>query len=207
MTLLLRYGVLWPAIALLISAPRSALAVVEVLTPLAQFIADSDEIVVAKVQKLDATRPSTMLVVAEDLKGKTAFRELAINLKGRKPEQSAQLVDRLADDLPVVLFITHQPNQELSYCYTGGTWFQLIGHRDGKQTRWAFTDLEIYLPRTFNGSTEELRTTLADAIAGKKKPPAANPKVKPGIGPPIEKLPADKSGAEKPVGEKPAGAT
>lgn len=159
----------------------------EVLTPLAQFIEQSDEIVVTKLQQLDPQRPSGIFKVTDDLKGKSQFRQLAVNLKGKKVDQTEQLLARLEDDLPVILFITHLPKQELVYGYTNGTWFQIIGHRDGQQTRWGFTDLEIYLPRTFNGPTDELRATLADAIAGKKKPPAANTKVKPGIGPAIEK--------------------
>ena len=135
--------------------PRPAQAVVEVLTPLAKFIEDADEILVAKVGKLAPERPAAILKVTDALKGKSTSGELAVNLKGKRPEQSEQLLARLADDLPVILFITHLPNQDLAYCYSNGTWFQLIGHRDGQQTRWGFTDLEIYLPRTFNGSTEE----------------------------------------------------
>ncbi len=178
-------------------APRPAAAVVEVLTPLAKFIEDADEIVVAKVQQFDPQRPSAILAVTDDLKGKSERRQLAVNLKGKKADQTEQLLARLADDLPVVLFITHMPNQDLAYCYTNGTWFQIIGHRDGKQTRWGFTDLEPYLPRTFNGSTDELKTALTGAIAGKQKPPAANPKVKPGIGPAVEKQSGDKPTADR----------
>ena len=194
-----RFGLVILA-TLAVVAARPAWAVVEVLTPLAKFIEDADEIVVARVQKLLPERPAAILKVDADLKGKSAHRELAVNLKGKKAEQSQQLVDRLSEELPLILFVTHLPNQDLAYCYTNGTWFQIIGHRDGQQIRWAFTDLEIYLPRTFNGSTDELRSTLADAIAGKRKPPAANPKVKPGIGAAI-----DRPAGDKPPGDKPAG--
>ena len=174
-------------LAVLFLAQRPAVAVVEVLTPLADFIEAADEIVVVKVRELDAARPSAIFAVADDLKGQSEFRRLAVNLKGRKADQTEQLLARLADDLPLVLFITHLKDRELVYGYTAGTWFQIIGHHDGKQTRWGFTDLEIYLPRTFNGSTDELRATLAAAMAGTKKPPPANPQLKPGIGPALEK--------------------
>ncbi len=195
-----RFGLLILA-TLAVVAARPAWAVVEVLTPLAKFIEDADEIVVARVQKLVPERPAAILKLDADLKGKSAHRELAVNLKGKKAEQSQQLVDRLSEELPLILFVTHLPNQDLAYCYTNGTWFQIIGHRDGQQVRWAFTDLEIYLPRTFNGSTDELRSTLADAIAGKRKPPAANPKVKPGIGAAIDRAADDQAPGDKPAGQ------
>jgi hypothetical protein len=67
--------------------------------------------------------------------------------------------------------------------YTNGTWFQVLGQTEGEQTRWAFTHCEIYLRRTFSGTTDELKQVLTDVLAGKAKPPAPNPKEPAGFGP------------------------
>ena len=70
--------------------------------------------------------------------------------------------------------------------FTNGTWFQVLGQTDGDQTRWAFTHCEIYLRRTFKGTTDELKQTVADVLAGKAKAPPPNPKEPPGLGPTLD---------------------
>jgi hypothetical protein len=158
----------------------SARAVIEVLTPLKLFIDDSSIIVVAKVEKLDAAKHGAVLVVTRQLKGQETFRRLPINLEGDKPELSAELAERLAPGLSVVLFVA---KEKLAFGYVNGTWFQLRLTGEGTDSRGAFTHFEPYLRRTFHGSTEALETTLADALAGKGKPPKPDPKENPGLGP------------------------
>jgi hypothetical protein len=189
----------WPSLAVLsamLLLPSPALAVIEALTPLADFIEDADEIVLVEVEQLDPARPVAVLRVTADLKGRTVFRQLPVNLKAGKAAETQQLLARLVDGLPLVLFITHREtkgDEELVYGYSNGTWFQMIGHRDGQQTRWGVTHLEPYLPRTFNGPTEKLRDALSAAISGKQQPPGVDPKVKPGIGPAIGKSKSDEN--------------
>ena len=143
----------------------------------------------AKVQQFDPQRARRrFLPFADDLKGKSELRRLAVNLKGQKQRnRPSKLLARLADDLPVVLFITAFAAQDRTWPTAIPTApgfrssaIATASRRAGDSPTW-----RLYLPRTFNGSTDELRTTLTAAIAGKKKPPAANPKVKPGIGPAV----------------------
>jgi hypothetical protein len=200
------------AVIALVALASSAEAVIERLTPLSQFIADAEQILVVKVERLDPAKPAAWLTVTETLKGKAEFERLAVNLKGTPSkgnsskgdpsngstskdgsDESKQLLERLEAGLPVVLFVTELRKQKVVYAYTNGTWLQILGVPDGQQTRWAFTHLEPYLPRTFAGSTDELRTVLGDAIAGKSKPPEPNAKLKPGVGPSVSK-PASKAG-------------
>jgi hypothetical protein len=143
------------------------------------FIDDSSIIVVAKIEKLDATKHGAVLVVTQQLKGQETFRRLPINLAGDKPEQTAELAERLAPDLPVVLYVA---KEKLAFGYVNGTWFQLRLTGEGTDTRGAFTHFEPYLRRTFHGSTEAMQTTVAEAIAGKGKPPKPDPQEKPGLG-------------------------
>src|SRR5262249_27621974 len=128
----------------------------------------------------------------EDVKGKAAFRRLAVNLKGdadaAKNKQTPQLLKRLAPKLPLVVFAAEQNKDKgyLALCYTNGTWFQMRGDKDGDAGRWSFNHLEPYLRRTFKGTTEEMKQTVADALSGKKQPPAPNDKEKPGLGPEVQ---------------------
>jgi outer membrane protein assembly factor BamB len=87
------------------------------------------------------------------------------------------------------VFVTEIEKKKLGLVYTNGTWFQILGDSDGATTRWSFTHIEIYLRRTFTGTTVEMEKTIEDALAGRKKAPPANSKEKPGFGPEIEPKP------------------
>jgi hypothetical protein len=161
-----------------------ARAVIEVLTPLKLFINDSSAIVVAKVERLDAEQRAAVLVTSTALKGKPAFRRLPLSLAGDTVEQAAQLEERLAIDTSVILFIDEH---NLAIGYSNGTWFQAKLTGQGANLRASFTHFEPSLRRTFTGKTADLQTVLADVIAGKRKPPPANPQEKPGLGPKAER--------------------
>jgi hypothetical protein len=180
-------------VALLVTYP--AVAFIQKLFPLQEFIDDSDFLFTAKVEKVDPAKPSAVLVLGEHLKGKAPFTRIPINLTGDKQKHTPQLLKRIAPDLPLVVGIKKQEDGKfMLLAFTNGTWFQVLGQTDGDQTRWAFTHCEIYLRRTFKGTTDELKKTVADVLAGKSKAPPPNPKEPPGFGPPIEP-PAD---AKKP---------
>lgn len=120
----------------------------------------------------------------DHLKGTAPFTRIPVNLAGDKQKHTPQLLKRIAADLPLVVGIKKQENGRLMMlAYSNGTWFQVLGQSDGDQTRWAFTHCEIYLRRTFSGTTAELKQILTDVLAGKAKPPAPNPKEPAGFGP------------------------
>lgn len=169
--------------------PKSALAFIQNLFPLQEFIDDSDFLFTATVEKVDASKPSTVIVLKENLKGKSPHQRIPINLTGDKQKHTPQLLKRIAPDLPVIVGIKKQDDGKLMLlAYSNGTWFQVLGQTDGGETRWAFTHCEIYLRRTFAGTTDELQRTIADVLAGKSKAPAPNPKESPGFGPPIKPI-------------------
>src|SRR5262249_4335375 len=146
-------------------------------------------IFLAKVDSIDPDKPAAVLVFEENFKGKVAFRRMAINLKGdadaEKGKQTPQLLKRLAPKLPLVVFAVEQDKGYLALCYTNGTWFQIRGDKDGDAVRWRFNHFEPYLRRTFKGTTEEMKQSVADGLSDKKPFPAAKPKEKPGIGPEV----------------------
>ena len=172
-------------------AARNAEAVIQVLMPLQALIDDADDIFLAQVERVDPDKPAVVLTVGEKLKGTAAWQRLPINLTGdkeaAKDKHTSKLLKRLAPDLPVVVCVKKQDKGGvMALAFTNGTWFQLIGTPDGEQTRWAFTHCEIYLRRTFKGTTDELKQTIADSLAGKKKPPPPNAKEPAGLGPEVK---------------------
>ena len=181
------------ACSVLLAHPR-AWAFIQKLFPLQEFIDDSDYIFTATVEKVDADKPSMVLVLGEHLKGNAPFQRIPINLTGDKQKHTPQLLKRIALDVPLVVGIKKQPEGKfMMLAYTNGTWFQTLGQTDGDQTRWAFTHCEIYLRRTFGGTTAELKQAITDILAGKAKPPTPNPKEAPGFGPVLESTSKDKA--------------
>jgi outer membrane protein assembly factor BamB len=167
-------------------------AVVTKLTPLRELL-DADQLIfTVKVDKLDPDKPSVVLKLDEDLKGKAPFHKLPVNLtadsEGQREQHTAKLLKRLEPDLPLVIFATRKGKRYLASGYTNGTWFQLIGYVEGDPptVRWSFTHFEPYFRRTFKDSTEKLKEAIRDGLSGKKEPPAPNPKEKPGLGPEIK---------------------
>lgn len=172
------------SLAVLTVLAGPAWAVIQVLIPLQSLINDSDYIFVARVEKVDPGRPAAVLIVDETLKGKVPFERLPVNLTGDKEKHTPQLLKRIASDVRIVVCVRKDgANKFMALAYTNGTWFQMLGQKDADQTRWAFTHCEIYLRRTFKGTTDELRQTVTDVLAGKRKAPPPLPKEPAGFGP------------------------
>jgi outer membrane protein assembly factor BamB len=176
----------------LMLATQHAQALIGKPPPLSDVLEGSQLILTAKVDTLDPDKPAMVLTADEDLKGKAPFRKLLVSLKGdseaEKDKQTAKLLKRLAPGLPLVLFVNERGKNYITFAYTNGTWFQLLGARadDSDSVRWRFTHCEPYLRRTFKDSTADMRQTVADGLADKKKPPDPDPKVEPGLGPEVQ---------------------
>ena len=172
-------------------------ALIEKLTPMSTIIADADFIFVAKVEKIAPEKPGMILTVVEDLKEKSPIRRLPVNLSGDadavKDKQLDKLLERIAPDTPIVVFVNEVNKNRMLLAFTNGSWFQIVGQPDGGDFRWSFTHFEPFLRRSFKGTTSEMRQVVADVVAGKTKPPAAVPKEPPGIGPVLEKQEGQKS--------------
>src|SRR5262245_26370062 len=91
-------GVLTAAGVAFFAAP--ALALIERLMALASVRDDSDEVFVAHVERIDAEKPSAVLVWDKDLQGKTKHRRLPVNLTGDKEKHTPEFLKRIAPKLP-----------------------------------------------------------------------------------------------------------
>lgn len=184
---------LLPAVLSFLVLTSPAFAVIKKLTPLKEVLDGEQFIFIAKVDKVDPDKPSVVFAVGESLKGKAPVERLAVNLTGdsfaKKDDHTKVMLDRLADGREVVFFASKQGTGYSCFGYLEGTWFQLKGttDADGKTVRWAFLHCEPYFTRTFKGSTADLKTTVTECLAGKRKPPEPDEKAEPGYGPPVKK--------------------
>lgn len=177
--------------AALLALASGALAAFQVLLPLQKVIDDSNEILVTRVERLDPAKPGMVLAVEKSLKGKSELTRIPISLKGDaesdKEKQTPELLKRLAPELPIVAFVRREKDgSQMVFAYTNGTWFQMLGQGEGKDVRWGYTHCEIYLRRTFKGTTAEMEQVVSDFVTKKKRPPLPNPKEPKGLGPVVE---------------------
>ncbi|MCS6977654.1 MAG: PQQ-binding-like beta-propeller repeat protein [Gemmatales bacterium] len=184
-------------LGMVLGAVPSAEGFIEHKILLKDLIRDCEYIFRAKVESVDPSRPAMVVVVESDYKGKFPARRLPINLTGDKENHTPELLKRVAADVPLICFDVFEKNQHMLLAFTHGTWFQVIGTPDGDRIRWAFTHCEIYLRRTFHGTTDELDQIVRDALAGKKAPPPYDPKVKPGFGPELQGKPGASSPSQR----------
>ncbi len=183
------------AVAMMLAASPAHALIVR-LTPLSHFLEESQFVFLARVEAVDAARPSMVLTVEKQLKGKAPFARLPINLKGdnvaAKGKEAPLLLKRVGPKVPVVVFVMQDGKDFLGFGYTNGTWFGLAGTEVDGAVRWSFRHLETYLRRTYKGTTDEMVQTVSEVLAKKRKPPPFNAKEKPGLGP---ELPPPKKAA------------
>jgi outer membrane protein assembly factor BamB len=176
------------ALILLVTLTPLVSAVITAPVKLSAFMSESDYILVAKIESLDAAKGQIVFSVKEDLKGKFDLRRINVVIR---PDQDAvkdnhvpQLLKRLAPELPLVLFISSEDKSLKSYAFTNGTWIQLLGNRvDKDRVVWSLTHGEPFLRKMYKGTTAEFVTLLKDVIAGKAKAPELDKNVEPGFGP------------------------
>src|SRR5262249_33162672 len=179
-------------------------AVIMRLTPLKEVLAESQFIVLARVEAIHPDKPAVVLKVADSFKDKVPFTRLAINLTGdseaKKNKQTPLLLKRLAPGVPLVLFANQRGKRFTVFAFSNGTWFQVVGRKaiDSGRVGWTLAHCEPYLRRTFAGTTAQFRQIVSDGLAGKKLPPEPNPKEKPGLGPELQSKAKSKTNQEHP---------
>jgi outer membrane protein assembly factor BamB len=197
---------LLPALPALLLLATPAAAVIKNLIPLRTVVSGEQMIFEAKVEKLDPSRPAAFFVPSEALKGKVPFKRLAVNMAGdaeaQREKHTEQMLKRLAPDLNVLMFVSKKGPRYLAFVYTNGTWFQMEGRGESDdELKWSFLHGEPYLRRTFKGTTAELRSAIADGLAGKPVP-GPDEKAEPGYGPEV-KPPSNTGGGGPPLGVAP----
>ena len=155
--------------------------------PLAELIKDSETIALGRAVAVDIPKMRAALVVDSTLKGEVPYRWMALNVAPGGWSHPPAMIRRLGPGVLVVFFGARVQGRFVVLGYSNGTWFQITApeEKDPDRLPWTFTHIEIFLQRTFKGSTEELTQLLRDVLAGKREAPAPNPSVGAGMGPEV----------------------
>src|SRR5437016_3037265 len=105
----------WLALVAILIVCTSAHALITSPLPMKDILENSTYIVLAKVSRFEPDKKRMILTITDDLKDKAAFRQIPIvlegDIEGKALNHPAQLMKRLAADLPVVVFIMKKENR------------------------------------------------------------------------------------------------
>lgn len=152
-------------ITLLLSNVHLSNAFVERKYALQEVINESTNIVFGTLTSVDKKKQRAILKVEKNLKGKSRFDKIKINVavgqhrgKLTSPEKFMKV---LKVGNSVIIFYKYQGGALDALGHTGGTWFQTRTHvGNNPNVWWTFTHIEIYMHRTFKGSTEDFQQLL-----------------------------------------------
>ena len=168
---------------LLVGVGAAALAVFAKPTPLKSIVADSGHIAVARIESVDPSRPSMKLVLIEDVVGAVAERDIPVLLEGSPngkplPSSPHDVTDRVKAGMQAIVFFVEGSNP-FALIYVEGSWYRIS--RNAGDKAWKYLYPEIYLRRTFKGTTAEMKQAVLDVKDGKANPPY-DANEKPGLG-------------------------
>jgi outer membrane protein assembly factor BamB len=166
-------------------------AVITAKTPLSAIEGSALYILVGKVDKFDADKPSMMVSAVEDIKGKSPYRVLPINCKVDDAKTAKEnliepLLKRFGPEMDVIFFIAApRGKSHITFAFTNGTWFQMLGTKLGDKGEIVFSlkSAEPIFRKAYSGTTDDLRKLLKDHAAKKGKLPDLDDKIESGFGP------------------------
>jgi len=87
-------------------------------------------------------------------------------LKGKT--SPAMLLEKTREKEPVIVFYEHKGGSLACLVYTNDTWFQAFGRAkpDLSKVWWNYTHIEIHMPRTYQGSVEQLQDIVMAEVSG-----------------------------------------
>ena len=134
-----------------------------------EIIGESTNIVFGTVSEVNRKRMTGVVKVEENVKGKSKFQKIRINIGAGQGKFPQQLIKKFKVGRPAVIFYKRDGQRLPSLGHIDGTWFQTFGKNRSDKSRvwWNFTHIEIYLHRTFEGSTPEFQRFLRQKLTGK----------------------------------------
>jgi hypothetical protein len=166
--------------AALASFPAArAQAYIERVYSLEEVLAESNHVLLGRIEKVEGAKRLVIAALERALKGKLEYRRVKMNIGLGPGDQAEYLIKRLRPGEPLVLFYQRDGESIQALAHAADTWFQLFATHQGDTEKvwWRFTHLEVYMGRTYDGGTAALATLTADAIAGRRALPAPDPKV------------------------------
>jgi hypothetical protein len=159
---------------------RDAAGYIQRLYPLQGILDESTHIALGRVESVDRKARTAVAAMARPLKGKIEFRRVRMNIAVGPAHHAEFIIDRLTPGATVVLFYQRQGRNLASLVHTGNIWFQLFATdkpRDRAEVWWRMSHVEIYLGRTYNGTTDRLAKLLPAVLAERTKAPKPDPTV------------------------------
>ena len=139
---------------------------------LQEVLAECSNIVFGTVTSVNQKRMTAKVKVEENLKGKSDFEEIKINLSTGQGNFPEKMIKKFEVGKPIIIFYKREGRRIPSLGHVDGTWFQTFGQDRSDKSRvwWNFTHIEIYMHRTYKGSTPDFQRVVRDALAGRSKP-------------------------------------
>ena len=140
---------------------------------LKEVLDESTNIVSGRVISADQKRMRAIVEVQENLKNKSEFKQIKMNIavgQTRPKLTSPQMMmAKLAEGLPIIIFYQKNRRELAALGYVSGTWFQLFATDQANKDKvwWRHTHIEVYMHRTFSGTTANLYQVVKDTLTGK----------------------------------------
>ena len=139
---------------------------------LQEVLAECSNVVFGTVTSVNQKRMTAKVKVEENLKGKSEFKEIKINLSTGQGNFPQKMIKKFKARKPIIIFYKKEGQRLPSLGHVDGTWFQTFGQDRSDKSRvwWNFTHIEIYMHRTYKGSTPDFQRVVRDTLAGRIKP-------------------------------------
>ena len=139
---------------------------------LQEVLSECSNVLFGTVTEVDPKRMTAKVKPEDNLKGKTEFSQIKINIGVGQGNFHQQLIRNFKVGEQVIIFYKDEGGRITSVGHIGGIWFQIFAPKrsDINKTWWNFTHIEIYMHRTYKGSTVDFQNHLRQVFAGKIKP-------------------------------------
>ena len=139
---------------------------------LQEVLAECSNVVFGTVTSVNQKRMTAKVKVEENLKGESEFEEIKINLSTGQGNFPEKMLKKFKAGKPIIIFYKMEGRRIPSLGHVDGTWFQTFAQDRSDKSRvwWNFTHIEIYMHRTYKGSTPDFQRLVRDMLAGRIKP-------------------------------------
>ena len=139
---------------------------------LQEVLAECSNVVFGTVTSVNQKRMTVKVKVEENLKGESDFQEIKINLSTGQGNFPEKMIKKFKAGRPIIIFYKREGRRIPSLGHIDGTWFQTFAQdrSDKRRVWWNFTHIEIYMHRTYKGSTPDFQRLVRDTLAGRIKP-------------------------------------
>lgn len=161
---------------------RPANAFVEKMYTMKEVLAESSNIMVGRIESIDAQKRQATVIIDRALKGPQEFKKVLIDFSNGPPQHPQYLGDRLKVNDQIIIFYQRSGNTIASEVHSAETWFQLYANDEPANRDnvwWRMSHVEIRFNRTYNGATPKLIKQTEDVLANKMAPWAPDEKLPP----------------------------